>query len=137
MPVRKGDRRATIFDEVSRGGQKVTEFRVTLDQVLVFYRKVYNYDVQHVVKIPKLFLRMSEGVHAMTQIYPDRYKSTYKVQDASREELLHAIKWHLCPSDCQDFNEKLVESCQDYKVQRVEDDFSKTSEKSLKRHMSS
>jgi hypothetical protein len=151
MPVRKGDRRETIFDEVSRGGQKVTELQdhvvlqtdsfsnivlrdLTLDQVLVFYRKVYNYDMQHVVKIPKLFLRMSEGVqatvtHAMTQIYSDRYKSTYRVQDATREELLHAIKWHLCPSDCQDFNEKLVESCQDYKVQRVEDDFSKTSVK--------
>jgi hypothetical protein len=87
-----------------------------------------------VVKIPKLFFRMSEGVqatvtHAMTQIYSDRYKSTYRVQDATREELLHAIKWHLCPSDCQDFNEKLVESCQDYKVQRVEDDFSQTSVK--------
>jgi hypothetical protein len=58
MPVRKGDRRETIFDEVSRGGQKVTELQdhvvlqtdsfsnivlkdLTLDQVLVFYRNMW------------------------------------------------------------------------------------------------
>lgn len=54
--------------------------------------------------------------HAMTQIYPERYKSTYKVQDVSREELLHV-------------NEKLAESCKDYRVQHVDDDFTKTSVK--------
>jgi hypothetical protein len=58
MLSRKGDRRETIFDEVSRGGQKVTELQdhvvlqtdsfsnivlkdLTLDQVLVFYRNMW------------------------------------------------------------------------------------------------
>ena len=35
----------------------------------------------------------------------------------------------VCPRDCQDFNEKLIDSCKDYKVQHVDDDFSKTSVK--------
>jgi hypothetical protein len=86
------------------------------------------------VEIPRLFLRMNSEVqatviHAMMQIYPNQYKSSQKVQDASREELLQAIKWYLCPRDCQDFNELTAVSCEDYKVQHVDDDFSETSVK--------
>jgi hypothetical protein len=151
IPQRRGERRETVYGEVTRSVQQVAELQdhvvlqtdsyynimlrgLTVDEVLNFYRKVYNYDVQHVVKIPRLFLRMNSEVqatviHAMMQIYPNQYKSSQRVQDATREELLQAIKWYLCPRDCQDFNEKLIDSCKDYKVQHVDDDFSQTSVK--------
>ena len=151
IPQRRGERRETVYGEVTRSVQQVAELQdhvvlqtdsynnimlrgLTVDEVLNFYRKVYNYDVQHVVKIPRLFLRMNSEVqatviHAMMQIYPNQYKSSQRVQDATREELLQAINWYLCPRDCQDFNEKLIDSCKDYKVQHVDEDFSKTSVK--------
>lgn len=100
---------------------KIVWNKRNIDDFLIFIDKVLNYQKTQSELVPNIFSHIDESIQArigdiLTRYNPTKFSKSIKWSDATIQDITEAAQIFFAPKTLDEFNTKLLKSCERYKV---------------------